>query len=91
MKSQLVILFRKGSVVCYIESDKTLTEICTPVSGSVISLNQEVICNPEVVNNDCYINGWLLQLISCSDLDLSQLKSPDWYRNMINSFFRKGT
>jgi glycine cleavage system H protein len=41
---------------------KAAYEIVSPVSGTVVALNQEVIDTPELVNEDPYGRGWLVEV-----------------------------
>lgn len=51
-----------GSVVGEIESTKSVSELYTPVSGTVTEVNSEAVDNPEVVNQDPYGKGWLFKV-----------------------------
>ncbi|VEI14069.1 glycine cleavage system protein GcvH [Trueperella bialowiezensis] len=42
-----------------LESTKSVAELEAPVSGTVVEVNQEVLDNPELVNEDPYGAGWL--------------------------------
>ncbi len=50
-----------------IESVKAASDLNAPLSGKVLEVNEEVIDNPELVNDDPYKN-WILK-IEASDLD----------------------
>ena len=56
----------------YVESVKSISELYMPVSGQVTTLNPELSSSPEMVNDDPYGEGWLIE-IKLSDK--SQLKS----------------
>ena len=49
-----------------IESVKTLSDLFAPVGGEVLELNDELEERPELVNEDCWEQGWLLK-VSCPD------------------------
>jgi glycine cleavage system H protein len=51
-----------GAVVGEIESTKSVSELYSPVSGTVIEINQSAIDDPSVVNSDPYGAGWLLKV-----------------------------
>ena len=51
-----------GSVVGEIESTKSVSELYSPVSGTVTEVNTEAVDNPEVVNQDPYGKGWLFKV-----------------------------
>jgi glycine cleavage system H protein len=49
-----------------IESVKTLSDLFAPVAGEVLELNDELEEQPELVNEDCWGQGWLLK-VRCDD------------------------
>lgn len=60
-----------GKVCGEIESTKSVSEIFSPVSGSVSALNDGLVANPEIINSDPYENGWLLEItVSAQASDL---------------------
>lgn len=61
----------KDDVVCAVESVKTAADILTPVSGIVISVNEELEDQPEMINEDPY-SAWIMQI---EMTDLSELDS----------------
>lgn len=51
-----------GDSIGNIESVKAVSEIFSPVAGTVTSLNAELENRPELVNEDPYGEGWLIRL-----------------------------
>ena len=51
-----------GKVCGEIESTKSVSEIFSPVTGSVTSVNEVLVGNPEIINSDPYDKGWLLEI-----------------------------
>jgi glycine cleavage system H protein len=45
-----------------LETTKTALDIISPVSGKVVSINQEVVEAPELINEDPYERGWAVEL-----------------------------
>jgi glycine cleavage system H protein len=45
-----------------VESTKAAYEVVSPVSGTVVAVNQEVIDAPELANEDPYGRGWLVEV-----------------------------
>ena len=45
-----------------IESTKSVSELFSPVSGTVVEVNQAAVDDPSVVNSDPYGAGWLLRV-----------------------------
>ncbi|MDA8430723.1 MAG: glycine cleavage system protein GcvH [Geobacteraceae bacterium] len=68
-----------------IEARKTVADIYAPFSGVVLSVNQEVLDTPTLINDDPYDGGWLLE-ISLSDCDeLKGLMTSDDYAEYVEN------
>ena len=68
-----------------IEARKTVADIYAPFSGTVRSINHEVLDNPDLINDDPYDGGWLVE-ISLDDPDeLKALMSADDYADYIEN------
>lgn len=51
-----------GTVIGEIESTKSVSELFSPVSGTVVEVNTAVVDDPSVVNADPFGAGWLLKV-----------------------------
>lgn len=68
-----------------VEARKTVADIYAPFSGTVKSVNHEVMDNPVLVNDDPYDGGWLIE-ISLDDPDeLKGLMSADDYADYVEN------
>ena len=71
-----------------VESVKSVSDLIAPVSGKVEEVNEEVVDNPEVINEDPYGAGWLI-LVSPSNLDedlktlMNFEESVKWHKKII--------
>jgi glycine cleavage system H protein len=45
-----------------VESTKAASDIFSPVTGEVIEVNSELETKPELINEDCYENGWICRM-----------------------------
>jgi glycine cleavage system H protein len=59
-----------GAVVGEVESTKSVSELFSPVSGTVVDVNQAAVDEPSVVNQDPYGAGWLFTVEVTSTGDL---------------------
>lgn len=48
--------------VCSFESSKTLLSAVSPVSGTVTGVNEKVLESPQLLNEDPYGEGWLIEI-----------------------------
>ena len=65
-----------GTVIGEIESTKSVSELFSPVTGTVVEVNEAAVDDPSLVNGDPYGAGWLIKV------DVSQagpLLSADEY------------
>ena len=69
-----------------IESIKAVSELYSPVSGIIKSINTELLTHPELVNKSPYGEGWIME-IETSNLDAERkaLMSPGEYAQLITS------
>ena len=51
-----------GGAMGNIESVKAVSEVFSPVAGSVTAVNAELEAHPELLNQDPYGAGWLVKL-----------------------------
>ena len=69
----------KGSSFGTVESVKAVEEMYAPISGTVVACNQAVIDNPELLQQDPYGEGWLLQVTPSDPAQLDQLMDATAY------------
>lgn len=50
-----------GAVCGEIESTKSVSELFSPVTGTVVEINQAAVDDPSLVNSDPYGEGWLIK------------------------------
>ncbi len=66
-----------------IESVKSTSDLRCPLSGEVVTVNQDLEENPAWVNSAPYDNGWLFQLRPDDTAELEQLLDESSYRRLI--------
>ena len=67
-----------------VESTKSVSEIYAPVSGEVVARNEALESRPDLINQDPYGEGWLVE-IAAGDADLSGLLDPEAYRSLTDA------
>ena len=72
----------EGQPLGEVESTKSVSDVFSPVSGTVVERNPEVEQKPELINNDPYGSGWLVA-VDAEGVDLSSLLSADDYRRQV--------
>jgi len=72
-----------GSAIAVVESVKAASDVYSPVSGTVTSVNEALNDKPETINEDAYGEGWLFTLVPDDADQLGDLLSPDDYASLI--------
>ena len=66
-----------------VECDRLFNDLYAPVCGRVVSVNQEVINDPSLINYSPYYQGWIIRAKLFSLHDLDMLMSDDDYEKYI--------
>lgn len=72
-----------GSPFGTIESVKAVSDLSAPLSGEVMTINEALEDQPELVNEACYGDGWLLALRPAKPAELETLLDAAGYRSSI--------
>ena len=59
-----------------IESVKAVSPLYMPLSGKVVEVNSELRDHPELVNEDCYDEGWIVRIEITNPEDKNELMDP---------------
>jgi glycine cleavage system H protein len=70
---------KAGTPCMVIESVKAAEEVFAPVSGSVVTRNEALEKNPEVVNTDPFGKGWLVRVKLSAPAEVSGLMDAAAY------------
>lgn len=68
-----------------IEGRKTVAELYAPLSGTVESVNRELLDNPGLINDDPYDSGWLIEVSFVDPDDLKGLMSAEDYADYVEN------
>ena len=66
-----------------IESVKAASDVFSPVSGLVASVNSDLVKAPETINKDCYGAGWMVKITMSHPEELQQLLDDKAYTVLI--------
>jgi glycine cleavage system H protein len=72
-----------GAAFGTIESVKAVSDLCAPLSGEVLEINQALEDAPEQVNESCYGEGWLIKLRPSDQSQVDALMNADAYRQSV--------
>ena len=75
---------RSGASAVEVESSKSVSDIYSPVSGSVVLVNESLATEPGLVNSDPYGSGWLYEVQMSYDETLEGLLTASEYRAIVS-------
>ncbi|MFF5995945.1 glycine cleavage system protein GcvH [Lysinibacillus sp. KU-BSD001] len=67
-----------------VESVKTVSELYSPVSGTVVEANDELSDNPEFVNESPYENAWMIVVELSNEAEVEELLTAEAYEEFIS-------
>ena len=65
-----------GDELGSVESVKAVSSLFMPVSGRITSVNTELKDSPELINEECYDDGWMIRV---------ELTNPDESADLLSS------
>jgi len=68
-----------GENIGTVDSAKSSSEIYSPVRGKVTAINSIVLGDPELLNKDPYIEGWMIKVEAGSKGDLMDAATYEKY------------
>lgn len=75
--------FNRNDSFGVLESVKAVSDNFMPVSGRIIEVNEDLLDNPELINDDPYGEGWLIKVDPADDMELDELLSAEEYAQLI--------
>ena len=76
-------IFDQGKDVAVIVSVKAASEIYNPTSGEIIEINSSLEENPEIINDDPLLAGWLYKIKISNSEELKNLMNEEDYKKLI--------
>lgn len=71
----------KEEPFCDIESVKAVSDVMSPLSGTVVEVNEELVDVPETLNNDPY-GAWIVKAENISNIE--DLMDEEEYETFVN-------
>jgi len=73
----------RGDSFGVIESVKAVSELYAPVSGTVAAVNADLEERPEIVNESCHGDGWLVAISGVDPDEIEMLLNASDYRQHV--------
>jgi len=74
---------KAGQPFGVVESVKSVSDLYAPVSGRVVAVNERLRDAPELVNQDPYGGGWMIEVELADPAELDRLLSAGDYRRLV--------
>ncbi|HEX2049982.1 MAG TPA: glycine cleavage system protein GcvH [Actinomycetota bacterium] len=71
-----------GEPLGEVESTKSVSDVYSPVTGTVVETNGRLEQTPELINQDPYGDGWMVAIAPSGD-ESGDLMSADEYRKLV--------
>lgn len=75
----------KGDTFGTVESVKAASDLYMPVSGEIVAVNNRLEEEPELVSDDCYGDGWIIEVELKDEGELNELMTPQRYAEYLES------
>ena len=72
-----------GETFGEVESTKSVSDLYSPVSGTIVERNDELDKSPELINSDPYGRGWLVVIELADAAELDQLMDAAAYSDLV--------
>jgi glycine cleavage system H protein len=73
----------QGSSYGEVESVKAVSDLISPLSGTVVAVNEKVVAEPETVNEDPYGDGWLVRIRIGDPSEVDGLMDAGAYKALV--------
>jgi len=73
----------KGKGAAVVESVKSVSDVFSPVSGTVVDVNEAISNAPEKVNTSPYTEGWMMKVKLSNTSDLNDLMNAQDYEHFV--------
>jgi glycine cleavage system H protein len=73
---------KKGDELCVVESVKSVSEVYSPVSGKIASVNKKLEDKPETINQSPYDDGWLVEIEIDNKAEINALLDAESYKKI---------
>ncbi len=74
--------FAKGAAFGVVESVKAASDLYLPVAGKITAVNGALAESSDLINKDCYGQGWIVRIAPADAADWESLLSPEDYEKI---------
>ena len=74
---------KQGAACAVVESVKAASDVYSPVTGTVVAVNDALSDKPETINEDAYGEGWIFAVKPDDASEMDDMLDPDDYASML--------
>lgn len=68
-----------------VEAVKTVSDLFSPITGTVLEVNAKLADAPETVNSDPYGDGWMVKISIANPAELEELLTAEAYGELVGA------
>ena len=68
-----------------VEAVKTVSDLFSPISGTVLEVNDKLADAPETVNSDPYGDGWIIKMAIANPAEIDGLMTANAYSELVGA------
>jgi glycine cleavage system H protein len=68
-----------------VESIKSVSDLFSPLAGTILDINKDLINAPELCNSEPYGNAWMIKIKLSNPAELNNLLSASDYQNFLST------
>lgn len=80
---ELELTVEAGVDISEIESTKATASVIVPVSGTILAVNEDLGDSPEIMNEDPYDKGWIVEIEMSDPSELEDLMDSSDYERFV--------
>ena len=68
-----------------VEAVKTVSDLFSPITGTVLEVNAKLADAPETVNSDPYGDGWIIKMSVANPAEIDALMTAETYAELVGA------
>ncbi len=73
----------RGSSFGVVESVKAVSDLYSPISGTIVKVNEKLSKEPEIISRDPYGKGWMIKVEIEDQTELDTLMDSEEYEELV--------
>ncbi len=75
---------RQGDMISAVESSKAASDVYAPLAGTLSAVNDTLEASPELINDSCYEEGWIVKIELTDPAGVSTLMDAKHYETFLS-------